>query len=107
MLRAYFVEENDDGEGGALVATNCRQARNIYFNKYNFSGEFLDLRVRWLRNVDVSGMVVGQLFDSVEGLKRGAYGTVEGEDCPECGALDTTLYIDGGKVGCAKCLELE
>ena len=104
-LRCYMLSDDDDGTGYAIVAPTTDGAKRLGKKSRECSdmnwGEWISVKVKWLRHVDVSGLEVGHVLESVEGLERRAYIYAWG-DCPVCGAKDVELSLDG-VVACSKC----
>ncbi|MEN6293135.1 MAG: hypothetical protein ABFD07_14130 [Methanobacterium sp.] len=104
MLRAYFVHDKDEAEGQAVIAETAREAKNIvYYSKNFISSEFTDLRVRWLRGVNITGLEKGMVTDDIDALKRGMYSEVEGV-CEACKANELLQEINGRAV-CLDCYD--
>jgi len=104
LLRAYFVHDQDEAEGQAVIAETAREAKNIaYYSKNFISSEFTDLRVRWLRGANITGLEKGIVKDDIDALKRGMYSDVEGvrEVCGNNGFLSEI----NGKAVCGDCYD--
>lgn len=105
--KCYFVSVRDEGIGISVVATSSKEAKKIGWNspEYDFSDDdFIDLRVKWMKKVDVSKYKVGDTIPFIDGLKIGAYSHSEGIDCPIC-SEDSYVVCEQGVVGCYDCLE--
>ena len=64
---------------------------------------FIDLRARWIRDGDVSGLKLGDIItDSIDGLRRGCFSYAEAT-CPVCGGVGM-LHKADDKIGCETCL---
>ena len=104
-LRCYMLSDDDDGTGYAIVARTSAEAKMLGRKNRECSdldwGEWVLVKVRWLRHVDVSDLEAGHVLGSVEGLERGAYSYAWGT-CPVCGAEDEELSMDG-RVACFAC----
>jgi hypothetical protein len=105
-LRLYFVRVLDDDCGLAVAAHSAKEARAIIWSSGDLCADrIIDLRVQWLKQAVVSGLRPRTiLYDSDQGLRRGAYSWAEGP-CPLCGAKDAYLTNEGGKIGCESCLD--
>jgi hypothetical protein len=104
MKRGYFVYGCDESWGVAVVAPTGRQARNIAYTAGEFIGEeWIEIRARWMRDADVSGLDVGVLHNLHEGLLRGFYMYIEGK-CDEC-SDESQLELCSGKALCFDCME--
>lgn len=104
-FRCYMLSDDDDGTGYAIVATTAAEAKRLGKKSRECSdlnwGEWISVKVKWIRHVDVSGLEVGHVLGSIEGLEREAYIYAWG-DCPVCGAKDVELSMEG-VVACSKC----
>ena len=105
-MRAYYVYL-DCGEGGiGIVAGTAREAKTLAFGNENLmDAEWIEIRVKWKRNVSVTGLPKGEI-DLMEGLTRGLYGWIYGETCPVCheyGEEGNPLVFDSGIVRCQEC----
>ena len=107
MKRGYFVYVKEESEGIGVVATSAKEAKNIVFA----SGEleccdWVDIRVRWIREAEVDTIPMGIVLNMHEGLLCGIYGYIEGFKCDECGVV-TVLELCNGKALCGECIEKE
>jgi hypothetical protein len=104
-LRCYMLSDDDDGTGYAIVARTSAEAKMLGRKNRECSdldwGEWVLVKVRWLRHVDVSDLEAGHVLGSVEGLEREAYSYAWGT-CPVCGAEDVELSMDE-RVACSAC----
>lgn len=102
MKRAYFVQEIDAEYGLAVVAESSKEAKKIaYGNDWLEDVEWIDMRVKWKKEVDASKFEIG-IMDLHLALKLGVYSHVDYSDCPKCKAKDVNLYYDNGFF-CSKC----
>jgi hypothetical protein len=105
QLRAYFAQDAGEEEiGFAVIAHNSREAKKIAYNSGELNCDYIDLRIRWLRNVNVEGLKKGMMADDVEALRRGMYSFVESDECDECGEVGTLQELHG-KALCEDCYE--
>jgi len=117
-LRAYEVLENDDSEVGSygfVVASDSQEARRIAFKQHpdplgSFDGEFIRVRVRWIRNADVSKLAKGWVDWTLEHVRLGMLGSYVDEFsddvCDSCGSATYLFYQNGsGKAVCDECME--
>lgn len=102
--RGYIVNEVDEFECSAIVATSVREVKKIVYAEGDFQCDWIDLRIRWIKDADVSNLPIGVLRDGKEGLKRGFYSYIEYETCDVCGA-DDTLELVGTQALCGDCAE--
>jgi hypothetical protein len=62
QLRAYFVQDAGEQEiGVAVIAQTTREAKKIAYNSGELYCKYIDLRARWLRNVNVEGFKKGRM----------------------------------------------
>ncbi|HEY3363118.1 MAG TPA: hypothetical protein VGK06_15210 [Methanosarcina sp.] len=62
QLRAYFVQDAKEQEiGVAVIAQTTREAKQIAYNSGELCCKYIDLRARWLRNVNVKGLKKGRM----------------------------------------------
>ena len=104
--RAYFVQEYDGECGHAIVANSAKAAKLAIHYTGDFSGEFIDLRVKWIKKISSKKLrkfKVGHIFDGLIGLKLGVYAFVE-DTCPIC-KKDKTVYNNESFIGCLDCYE--
>lgn len=100
-MRAYFVAEPGEGcLGIAFVAPSSAEAKKMGYKE--FGGEWIDIKPKWLKNIDVSGLPLGEI-DPMAGLKRSVYSFTFSE-CPICGKVDL-LYFEGDRICCGDCEE--
>ena len=104
--RGYFVHGEDSSWGIAVVATTAREAKRIGFAAGEFIGDaWIDIRARWERDADVTGLDIGVLHGLHDGLLRGFFKYIEGV-CEDCG-VETELKRCNGKALCFECVEKE
>jgi len=100
-----MISDEDDGTGYAIVAPTSKIAKHLASVSRECStmnwGEWIEVKARWIRHVDVSGLPGGHVLESIEGLERGAYIYAWGT-CPVCEAEDVELSMDG-QVACFAC----
>jgi len=106
MLRAYFVQEFDEPEGLAVIAETVREAKQIAYPSGDFSCEWIDMRVRWMRNANIDGLEKGIIRDCLDALRREIYAFIEAGHypCDNCGCKGE-LHGYKGKALCSKCYE--
>lgn len=103
-LRAYYGRYGDIDEGAEIcIAENVKEAKDIIRKKGTIDGEFIDLRVTWVKGANVDGLNKG-LVSLEEGLKRGMYYEIWNYDCPLCHE-EKTVYCSGDVIACGDCLE--
>ena len=104
--RGYYVHSEDDSWGIAVVATTTREAKKIAFAVDEFpDDEWINIRARWERDADVTGLDIGILYDLRDGILRGFYQYIEAT-CDNCGSV-SDLIACNGKALCYKCAEKE
>ena len=92
-MRAYMISDGEQEGCVVFVADTAKEARNMAVgHDMIMDCDFIDIRVRWCRDVDVSGLDKGEI-PVLEGLYRGAYLYVFGLPCPHCGADEPDLKI--------------
>jgi hypothetical protein len=99
------------------VATSAKEAKKILWRAgedyHPSSGDFIDLKVKWQRKVDVSDLDIGTIIETMEGLYRGCYGWADDMECPICKKVETIISDsdlknnDRNFVGCWECIEKE
>ena len=104
MKRGYFVHGYDETWGIAIVASTAREAKNIAYAELH-DEEWIDIRVRWIKNVYLEGLDTGIVHNLRDGLLRGFFGYIEGW-CDNCGN-ETELEVCSGKALCFDCMEKE
>ena len=109
-MRAYYVTTEYSEGGVGIIADSAKEAKAIAFGHECFGddAEWIDLRVKWKRNVNVTGLPKGEI-DLMEGLLRGLYGYIYGAgSCPVCEDgcdYGNPLVYDSGIVRCQACEE--
>ena len=104
MLRAYFVRDYDEATGIAVVAESAKEAKTLAYASGGLPfSEYIDLRVHWVRNAEVSGLEKGLIKNDTDALKRGMYSEIEGR-CEECG-INGRVRVIKGKVVCIDCYD--
>jgi len=93
--RAYFVYDNVENMGIPVVATSSKEARSFgYGHECLCDVDYIDIRVKWSKGVNVDNLPIGEFKDYLEALKRGVLGFVEYVTCPNCKTEDTMVYYD-------------
>ena len=105
--RGYFVHGGDEMCGFAVVATSARGAKKIVYDSGELLGtDWIDIRVRWVRDAMVSDLPIGMVEDARGALIRGLYDTLAEYPCDECGEeWDVTCCY--GRALCSCCAEKE
>lgn len=115
ILKAYMFKPDRDSDCGiAVIAESAKAAKKIGWNfwesEYGIEDEYVDCRVKLIKDARIEGLSSGALDDSIEGLKRGLYGYVEEAECPRCSNTGTVYWDDGFFCGncedmikCEKC----
>jgi len=94
-MRAYSLRACCGDGHVVYVADTAREAKVLGFGNDNlYEYDWIDIRVNWRRDVDVTGLPKGEI-DLMEGLKRGAYSYIFGIPCPMCGkdTWDNHIFI--------------
>ena len=81
-------------EGGVVfIADTAKEAKAMGVGHDAVADcDFIDIRVKWLRNIDITGLEKGEI-GLKEGIIRGAYYWVTGIPCPHCGDDSPELMI--------------
>ena len=105
--RGYFVHNGDEWCGFAVVAMSAKKAKKIVHNSGELIGtDWIDIRVRWIRDAKVSDLPIGIVADDRDALIRGLYGTLAEYPCDECGK-ERDVICCYGRVLCSCCAEKE
>lgn len=96
-MRAYFVFDREEDKGDIVIAENNREAKRIsikYSEYFNFHDiPFTDMRVRWLRNADITGLEKGIQDDTLELMRRRIVAYQEDEECPICENMRYSVHV--------------
>jgi len=100
-MRLYSVTDDDDG-CVLVVANNAKEARGVGLAELDC--EFIDIRVRWIKNADVKNIEAGLYKDDYKALKNGWYSCIY-DTCPICGAREASIIYDEDvdKFHCCSC----
>jgi len=105
--RGYFVHNSDEWWGFAVVATSAKEAKKIMHDSGELSiGDWIDIRVRWMRDAKVDDLPIGVVTDDRDALIRGLYGGITDYPCDECGK-ERNVICCYGRVLCSCCAEKE
>ena len=105
--RGYFVHNSDEWYGFAVVATSAKEAKKIVYDSGELPiNDWIDIRVRWIRDAKVGDLPIGMVTDNRDALIRGIYGTLAEYPCDECGA-ERDVTCCNGRVLCSCCIEKE
>jgi hypothetical protein len=89
-LRCYWVGNSDLKVGWSLLSYTAKEAKKYFWNfEYSEGCEFIDLKVQWQRDVDLSKIITqtaGHLLTYEEAFKSGAFGFLNGDidACEAC-----------------------
>jgi len=106
MKRGYLVYGKDEYNGIGVVATTAKEAKNIAFASGKLDSNWIDARVRWIRNAKVDTLPIGIVLDMRTGLLCGIYEYIYDFKCDSCG-VDRILHACNGKALCDECMEKE
>ena len=107
MKRGYFVCCNDEAPGLAVVASTIAQAKTIAWHDiFDLDNNWIDIRARWVKGVDVSDLPIGVVQDERLALLRGLYGSLMEYPCDEC-RKDADVVCHHGRALCSCCIERE
>ena len=103
-MRAYNVVTDEyEGHIVSIVADSSKEARLIAYNSGECDLPWIEIKPKWNKNIDVSGLQKG-VVPPIDGLKVGLYGWIE-DECPNCKKL-VNLYLSIKEtLLCAKCCE--
>ena len=102
MKRGYFVHNVDEADGIAVVAKSSKDAKLIGWSEL-MDCEFIEVRVRWQRDADVSKLNYGVVDNSKTALLCGLYSYIE-DVCDGCGKTADLSELNG-KALCGKCYD--
>jgi len=104
------MKPHEDSESGiAVIANNYREAKRMGYSwwgsEHGHECDYIEQRVKLVKNANVEGLKEGPIDDFIEGLKRGLYGYVL-EECPICKSEMVEIYYDDeqDRIGCDSCL---
>lgn len=103
MMRGYYVGDDYD-TGIAVVATSAKEAKKIAYKELRSDYEWIDIKVDWIKEADVTGLPVGIVEDARVALVRGLYAYIYEDECEEC-LMDTDLVAYEGRALCSKCVD--
>lgn len=102
-MRGYLVYGEGEEYSLAVVAPNAKEAKKLAWGHEMLADiDWIDVRVRWVKDAQVDNLDVGILESPVEGLRRDFFGFVEYEDCPLCGQEGMLSKVNG-EVMCCNC----
>ena len=105
--RGYFVHNEDEWSGFAVVATSAKEAKKIVYDSGELHvGDWSDIRAHWVRSAKVDDLPIGIVIDGRDALVRGIYGALEKYPCDECGK-ERSVICCYGRVLCSCCAEKE
>lgn len=108
MKRLYLVTDIDYEYCIGIVESSVKEARKRGLNHFPES-EFIDIRVKWKKDIDISKYPIGYTFDDtgnrlMEGLKIGVYDNLEEGECLNCHYKGYVEHIDKNPfVLCSRC----
>jgi len=104
-LRCYFIKPDpDECEGYSIVAKTAKSAKKLAWESglADFH-DWIDIRVKWQKEIDITGLKEGYIIEPLRGLELGCYSWIE-EICPICGKVKM-LSLENGKIMCSECFE--
>lgn len=103
MKRGYYVCGYDEEWGVAVVAESISQAKTLaYQHRYFPDDDWIEIKARWVREADISGLSIGIVEPLGDALQRGFYQTIEGI-CEGCG-FEEPLELYNGSALCVACI---
>lgn len=108
MRRLYVGSYDADHDLGSaiIIASSAKEAKKLAMSYFCDEGpEWIDIRIKWMKGVDINGLPDGINTDFVELMKREIISSCWGFPCPICGLGDCTIDILNGVVGCDDCLD--
>ena len=107
MKRGYFVYPEDEFWGVGVVAPSAKDAKKLAFTSGELPDvDWIDIRVQWKRDSDVSNQPIGVIHDPTLALLAGVLDYLEDCTCDDCGE-ETLLKAYNGKALCDECIEKE
>jgi hypothetical protein len=105
VKRGYFVAGKDEDYGVAVVATTAREAKKLANGDDSMIDvDFVDIRVRWMRESKVDDLPIGVIEDDMLAVRRGVYTYLTGGVCDVCHTANDVQSYKGQAV-CQDCLE--
>jgi len=102
--RCYVAWIGDDPSDGCeiWIAHSLKEAKKWAYISFNYDCDFIEVRVKWMRGIDVSDLACG-FMSELTGVERGAYSWVY-EHCSECGEYRQLFLSDElNEVMCLDC----
>jgi hypothetical protein len=106
-MRAYAVQEQEEydcGSFGYVIADNSREARKIAWRSHpdvhsSFDGEYIRMRVKWIRNAGIKDLPKGWYDWDETALRRRITSWLSGCEirCECCGFEPDTVTFDYSK----------
>jgi hypothetical protein len=103
-MRAYAVQEQEEydcGSFGYVIADNSREARKIAWRSHpdvhsSFDGEYIRMRVKWIRKANIEGLSKGWYDWDEDALRRGIVDWLSDCDivCECCCFESSTVTFD-------------
>ena len=111
--RGYWVHIADEDTGLVVIGPSAKYAkRHAFICELDAHAEWIEIRVKWCKDVDVSDLPMGLLEDEILGLRRGLYAWLEDATCDICGDYTTVEHIGltfqrDGVIACSDCIDME
>jgi hypothetical protein len=112
MKRLYTVTAKDEEYCFAIVAESTNQAKMLGMRCYDGDFEYIDMRTKCHKEINVDHLPIGEVDDCLWALKAGAYAYLQEEECPRCKQEGRVYYDNGyycdnceGYEPCPKCTQ--
>ena len=109
MKRGYIGKEHEDADYCfAIVANTSQEAKKLLYELRHTEGEgdwnWIDLRVRWVRNGKVDDLPIGVIEDLRIGVESEIFTYIEEFPCDEC-CCDGRVQMYKGELLCESCYD--
>lgn len=98
-LRAYRVSpDENEAMCDIAIAETAKEAKKMAWNQSDWIQDqaidgYTDLKVKWLRNANITGLSKGLVTPDIESLRRNMFSWIEYLECPVCGKKDTRVEL--------------
>lgn len=95
-FRAYKITIDDEPYCEFAIAETAKEAKVMAWNRSDWIQDqaidgFTDLRVKWRRKANITGLSKGLIEPNLEAMRRNFFVWCNGPDCPVCGRKDTVV----------------
>lgn len=108
--RLYLVSDVNDNYCIGVVSDSSKNAKKIGMNHFPET-EFIDIRVKWKKGIDISDYPYSFAFDDVsarlmEGVRIGVYDNLEDGVCLNCNYMGYVEHVKNFPfVLCLECID--